>query len=197
MQLSTRKREKQKSRKLHLLFGIINTCAVLFIFKYFNFFVDNLNFLGLQSIKHWDVILPIGLSFHVFQSLSYVIEVYRGKIQAEKSILVYSNFVMMFPQLVAGPIERANNLIPQLKKCDHKISFQDFSVGVNRFFWGLFKKAVVADTASLYVDATYNNYQQHAGSSLTCCYLLFCHSNILRLFWLFRYGNWNSQNAGL
>ena len=109
---------------------------------------------------------PLDLSFHVFQSLSYVIEVYRGNIKAERNLLDYSNFVMMFPQLVAGPIERANNLIPQLKKCDHKISFQDFSVGVNRFFWGLFKKAVVADTASLYVDATYNNYQQHAGSSL-------------------------------
>jgi D-alanyl-lipoteichoic acid acyltransferase DltB (MBOAT superfamily) len=162
-----------KHRKMHLIIGIVNTCVVLFTFKYFNFFVDNLNFLGFTSVKHWNIILPIGLSFHVFQSLSYVIEVYRGNIKAERSILVYSNFVMMFPQLVAGPIERANNMMPQLKHCDQKITYADFSIGLSRIFWGLFKKAVVADTLSTYVDSVYNNYQAHSGFTLLIATFLF------------------------
>jgi hypothetical protein len=162
-----------KAKKRHLLTGVINTCLVLFVFKYYNFFIDNYNFLGSGHLKHWQVILPIGLSFHVFQSLSYVIEVYRGNIKAEKNLLVYSNFVMMFPQLVAGPIERANNLLPQLKKCDHKIQYSDFMIGFSRFIWGLFKKVVVADTASIYVDAVYNNYTHHSGPTLILATLLF------------------------
>jgi len=162
-----------KAKKGHLLKGIINTCLVLFIFKYYNFFVDNFNFLGNAHVQHWKVILPIGLSFHVFQSLSYVIEVYRGNIKAERNLLVYSNFVMMFPQLVAGPIERAGNLLPQLKTCDHKIEYSDFSIGFSRFIWGLFKKVVVADTAATYVDAVYNNYHQHSGMTLSLATILF------------------------
>lgn len=162
-----------KTKKRHLLKGVINTCLVLFVFKYYNFFIDNFNFLGNGHLKHWEVILPIGLSFHVFQSLSYVIEVYRGNIKAERNLLVYSNFVMMFPQLVAGPIERASNLLPQLKKCDHKIEYSDFSIGFTRFLWGLFKKVVVADTAATYVDAVYNNYNAHSGPTLMLATVLF------------------------
>ena len=146
-----------------MLFGIINTCLVLFVFKYFIFFTVNFNALGFHQLPHWNIILPIGLSFHTFQSLSYVIEVYRGNIKAERNPLNYSNFVMMFPQLVAGPIERANNLLPQLKTCDHTITYKDFSTGLHRFFWGLFKKVVVADTLSRFVDAAYNNYQFQPG----------------------------------
>lgn len=156
----------QKGKKRHLVFGIVNTCLVLFIFKYHNFFIDNFNAMGFHQLANWRIILPIGLSFHTFQSLSYVIEVYRGNIKAERSILTYSNFVMMFPQLVAGPIERANNLLPQLKTCDHEITYKDFSIGFHRFFWGLFKKVVVADILSTFVDATYNNYRLQPGSML-------------------------------
>ena len=163
----------EKVKKRHLLKGIINTCLVLFVFKYYNFFIDNFNFLGNGHLKHWEVILPIGLSFHVFQSLSYVIEVYRGNIKAERNLLVYSNFVMMFPQLVAGPIERASNLLPQLKNCDHKIEYSDFSVGFSRFIWGLFKKVVVADTAATFVDAVYNNYSHHSGPTMVVATILF------------------------
>lgn len=163
----------QKAKKAHLLFGIVNTCLVLFIFKYHNFFIDNFNALGIHQLANWNIILPIGLSFHTFQSLSYVIEVYRGNIKAERNLLTYANFVMMFPQLVAGPIERANNLLPQLRNCDHTITYKDFSVGLHRFFWGLFKKVMVADIVSIYVDATYNNYQLHSGSTLLVGTLLF------------------------
>ena len=163
----------QKLKKIHLIIGIVNTCLVLSIFKYFNFFVDNLNYIGFKTIKHWNIILPIGLSFHVFQSLSYVIEVYRGNLKAEKNLLTYANFVMMFPQLVAGPIERASNLLPQLKKCDHKILTSDMSIGFSRIIWGLFKKVVIADNISNYVDATYNNYYFHNGSTLLLATFLF------------------------
>ena len=161
------------AKKRLLLFGIINTCLVLFVFKYCNFFIDNFNALGFHKLSNWNIILPIGLSFHTFQSLSYVIEVYRGNIKAERNLLNYSNFVMMFPQLVAGPIERANNLLPQLKTCDHKISYKDFSTGFYRFFWGLFKKTVVADTLSRFVDAAYNNYQFQPGSMLLVATIFF------------------------
>lgn len=161
------------TKKRLLLSGIINTCLVLFVFKYFNFFTDNFNALGFQQLPHWNIILPIGLSFHTFQSLSYVIEVYRGNIKAERNLLNYSNFVMMFPQLVAGPIERANNLLPQLKTCNHKISYKDFSTGLHRFFWGLFKKVVIADTLSRFVDAAYNNYQFQPGSMLLLATIFF------------------------
>lgn len=162
-----------KKKKKILLLGIFNTCIILLVFKYCNFFIDNLNLLGFKTIKHWEIILPIGLSFHVFQSLSYIIEVYRGNFKAEKSILVYSNFVMMFPQLVAGPIERAANLLPQLKECNHKITYADFSIGSSRFVWGLFKKVVIADTASIYAGVVYQNYMHHSGSSLLVATFLF------------------------
>ncbi len=163
----------QKAKKWHLLFGVVNTCLVLFVFKYHNFFIDNFNAMGFHQLENWEIILPIGLSFHTFQSLSYVIEVYRGNIKAERNILTYSNFVMMFPQLVAGPIERANNLIPQLRTCDHKITYKDFSVGFHRFIWGLFKKVMVADVVSTFVNATYNNYEVQPGSMLLAGTALF------------------------
>lgn len=167
------KSTEKKRKKQILLLGIFNTCIILFVFKYCNFFIDNFNLLGFTPIKHWEVILPIGLSFHVFQSLSYIIEVYRGNIQAEKNLLVYSNFVMMFPQLVAGPIERAANLLPQLRECNHKITYADFSIGLSRFFLGLFKKVVIADTASIYTGIVYQNYTHHSGSTLLAATFLF------------------------
>ncbi|GAB3508411.1 hypothetical protein GCM10027442_14640 [Emticicia fontis] len=165
--------KNKAGRKKHLVIGIVNTCIVLFFFKYYNFFIDNLNYIGFTSIKHWDIILPIGLSFHVFQSLSYVIEVYRGNIKAERNLLNYSNFVMMFPQLVAGPIERADNILPQLRNNNHNISYSDFSIGFSRFFWGLFKKVAVADVVSQFVDAAYDNYYQHSGITLLVATFLF------------------------
>ncbi|HMI79569.1 MAG TPA: MBOAT family O-acyltransferase [Ferruginibacter sp.] len=163
----------KKAKKRLLIWAIVNTCLVLFIFKYNNFFIDNFNALGFHQVKHWHIILPIGLSFHTFQSLSYVIEVYRGNFKAERNLLTYSNFVMMFPQLVAGPIERANNLLPQLKKCDHIITSKDLSIGMLQFFWGLFKKAVVADTLSSFVNAAYGMYQFQPGSVLLAGTILF------------------------
>ncbi|WP_197492177.1 MBOAT family O-acyltransferase [Arachidicoccus ginsenosidimutans] len=168
--------EKSKNirqRKMHLWLGIINTCTILFIFKYHNFLIDNLHWLGFKSASYWNILLPIGLSFHVFQSLSYVIEVYRGKLKAEHNLLVYANYVMMFPQLVSGPIERAGNLLPQIRNVNHEISYEDFSIGFSRVVWGLLKKVVVADSLGMYVDAVYDNYTHHCGSTLCCATIFF------------------------
>ncbi|MEQ1676526.1 MAG: MBOAT family O-acyltransferase [Chitinophagaceae bacterium] len=162
-----------KTKKNMLLLGIVNTCLVLFVFKYYNFFIDSFNFLGLTHIPHWEIILPVGLSFHVFQSLSYVVEVYRGNIKAERNLLNYANYVMLFPQLVAGPIERAQNLLPQLRNCDQKITYQDFLTGFTRFFWGLFKKLVVADTIGSFVDGIYSTHSDQTGGLLLLATVFF------------------------
>ncbi len=162
-----------KTKKNMLLLGILNTCLVLFVFKYYNFFIDSFNFLGLTRIPHWEIILPVGLSFHVFQSLSYVVEVYRGNIRAERNLLNYANYVMLFPQLVAGPIERAQNLLPQLRTCDQKITYQDFLTGFTRFFWGLFKKLVVADTIGSFVDSIYSTHSDQTGGLLLLATVFF------------------------
>jgi D-alanyl-lipoteichoic acid acyltransferase DltB (MBOAT superfamily) len=136
-----------KERRMALILGIVNTSAILFIFKYYNFFIDNLNLVGGFNFSTWNLILPIGLSFHTFQSLSYVIDVYRKKVTAERNLLVYANYVIMFPQLVAGPIERAGHLLPQLKNSlVSRLSHSDFTIGITLFFYGLFKKMVVADS---------------------------------------------------
>src|SRR3989344_57175 len=111
-------RTQGRKRKIYLAVSIISTCLVLFIFKYYNFFIDNFN--SIADLLHWNyslnvlmIILPIGLSFHTFQSLSYVIEVYRGRVKAERHFGIYSLYVMFYPQLVAGPIERPQNMLPQ------------------------------------------------------------------------------------
>lgn len=168
------KYENSKKRKIILLIAIINTCSVLFIFKYHNFFIDNINSISGKNFKHWNLILPIGLSFHTFQSLSYVIDVYWKKVKAEKNLLLYANYVMMFPQLVAGPIERAGHLLPQLKNSlQNKIESSDFSLGMSMFFYGLFKKIVVADNLGNYVDAVYNNSIHHNSTTLLFATMLF------------------------
>ncbi|MCX6317389.1 MAG: MBOAT family protein [Bacteroidetes bacterium] len=164
---------KARTKKNVLLIGILNTCLVLFFFKYYNFFIHSFNLLGLAELPHWKIILPVGLSFHVFQSLSYVIEVYRGNIRAERNLLVYANYVMLFPQLVAGPIERAQNLLPQLRSCDQRIRYSDILVGFTRFCWGLFKKLVVADTAGVFVNEIYGSYASQPGAMLALATLFF------------------------
>ena len=159
-----------KKRKALLWVSVIATLLVLVLFKYFNFFGSNFNqvahFFQLNySAPALDIILPIGLSFHTFQSLSYVIEVYRGRQKAEKHFGIYSLYVMFYPQLVAGPIERAKNILPQLRE-KHNFKYDDAVYGLKKIAWGLFKKVVIADRLGLYVNAVYNNSDQHNGSSL-------------------------------
>jgi alginate O-acetyltransferase complex protein AlgI len=160
-----------KRRKLLLFVSIISTCLVLFIFKYYNFFIHNINglaqFIGWNySVEILSIILPIGLSFHTFQSLSYVIEVYRGHQVPERNFGIYSLYVMYYPQLVAGPIERPQNLLHQFKRVNN-FRFMSFKRGIRLMILGFFLKVVVADRLAIYVDSVYNNAEKHSG--ITFC----------------------------
>lgn len=166
-----------KTRKMWLVGSILTTCLILIIFKYFNFFNDSFAemalMLGLNyPIKALNIILPIGLSFHTFQSLSYVIEVYRGKHKAEKHFGIYSLYVMFYPQLVAGPIERPQNILYQFYE-KHDFNYDDVVAGLKRILWGLFKKVVVADRLAVYVNTVYNFSDDHNGTTLLVATVFF------------------------
>ena len=159
-----------KNRKIFLSLSILSNIGLLFIFKYFNFFNENIvhiaNFFNwnypIQSLK---IILPIGLSFHTFQSLSYIIEVYRGNQKAEKNFGIFALYVMFYPQLVAGPIERPQNMLHQFH-IDHKFDLYRIADGLKLMLWGMFKKVVIADRLALFVNQVYNNPTEHTGLSI-------------------------------
>jgi len=157
-------------KKYLLILSIVSLCAMLFVFKYFNFFNDN--FAMLAAALNWNypiealrIALPIGLSFHTFQSLSYVIEVYRGRQKAERHFGIYALYVMYFPQLVAGPIERPQNMLHQFHERKH-FDLSRLQNGLTLALWGLFKKVVVADCLAIYVDTIFNNSSHHNGATL-------------------------------
>jgi len=165
------------TRKLFLVMSIVSTCLVLFVFKYFNFF--NSNFAAMAGyfdlrypIGLVNIILPIGLSFHTFQSLSYVIEVYRGNQKAERHFGIYSLYVMFYPQLVAGPIERPQNLLHQLRE-EHGFDYERAKLGLKMMMWGLFKKIVIADRLSVAVNNVYNNPHGFTGVPLITATVFF------------------------
>ena len=152
-------RSDGKKKKRYLWFSIISTILVLFVFKYYNFFIGNYNHVAEligwnYSLDVLKIALPIGLSFHTFQSLSYVIEVYRGNQKAEHHFGIYSLYVMFYPQLVAGPIERPQNILHQFYE-KHSVNYADFSSGFKMIIWGLFKKVVIADNLSVIVNLVY------------------------------------------
>lgn len=156
-----------RRRKVYLMASIIANIGVLFLFKYFNFFTSNLT--GLAHFLHWNytpsvfrLLLPIGLSFHTFQALSYTIEVYRGRQPAERHLGIYALYVMFFPQLVAGPIERPQNLLPQLRQLKIFDYYQVID-GLKLIIWGLFKKVVIADRLAILVNTVYNNFDYYSG----------------------------------
>lgn len=165
-------------RKRHWLFAsIAATCAVLFVFKYFNFFSTNLA--ALAHCFHLDYpapilkwALPIGLSFHTFQSLSYVIEVYRGQQKPERHFGIYALYVMFYPQLVAGPIERPQNVLHQFHE-QHHFEYQQAADGLKEMAWGLFKKVVIADRLALFVNAAYDNPAAQSPGMLVLATILF------------------------
>lgn len=146
-----------------LIGSIVSTVLILAVFKYCNFFIGNFN--GIAELIGWNyslntlnILLPIGLSFHTFQSLSYVVEVYRGNQKAEKHFGIYSLYVMFYPQLVAGPIERPQNVLYQFRE-KHSLNYLDVSKGMQRIVWGMFKKVVIADNLAQFVTPVY----EHAG----------------------------------
>jgi len=143
----------ESQQRLILISSVVINLLVLGVFKYYNFFIENVNVLG-ASLPLLNIILPIGLSFHTFQALAYLFEVYRGNQMAERHFGIYSLYVMFYPQLVAGPIERPQRVLPQFK-IEHKFSWDLFWSGLRLMMWGFFKKVVVADRISIYVDIIY------------------------------------------
>lgn len=166
-----------KRRKLFLIFSLIANIGVLAVFKYYNFLNLNVSFLmhgfGLSNpIPYLSILLPIGLSFHTFQAMSYTIEVYRGHQKAERHFGIYSLYVMFYPQLVAGPIERPQNLLHQFRE-KYDFDYDRVTSGLRLMAWGLFKKVVIADRLAIVVDTVYNNPQQHNSLSLIIATVFF------------------------
>jgi len=164
------KEKEELKRKVYLWTSIIINLGFLGFFKYYNFFVDSFvnafTFLGKDiEVSSLNIILPVGISFYTFQTLSYTIDVYRKQLDPTKDILAFSAFVCFFPQLVAGPIERASNLLPQILK-KRKFSFNQGSDGLKLILWGLFKKLVIADSLSPIVDDIFNNSETYSSSTL-------------------------------
>lgn len=161
----------QFNKKLLLSASLASNLGLLFVFKYYNFFADVLASTNLD-IPHLNLILPVGISFYTFQTLSYTIDVYRGKIDPEKNFGKFALYVSYFPQLVAGPIERSTNLLPQFSK---KISFDydRFADGFKLMTWGLFKKTVIADRLAPVVDIVYSTPSEYSGLSLLFATYLF------------------------
>ena len=171
------KTENKARKKFWLAMTLITSLGVLFFFKYFNFLADSAisvwNFFGGNAddlvLK---LILPVGISFYTFQTLSYVIDVYRGDIKAERHFGWYALFVSFFPQLVAGPIERPDNLLPQLK-ADHKLEASNAFAGIQKMAVGFFKKIVVADLIAEFVNSVYNSPESATGFGIVIASVLF------------------------
>jgi len=164
-------------RKFYLTISLIANIGVLSIFKYFNFLNENFSFLmhgfGLDNpVPYLSILLPIGLSFHTFQAMSYAIEVYRGNQKAERHFGIYALYVMFYPQLVAGPIERPQNLLHQFRQ-KYDFDYDRIVSGLKLILWGFFKKLVIADRLAFYVNAVYNNVDQHGGLTLLLATIFF------------------------
>jgi alginate O-acetyltransferase complex protein AlgI len=171
-----RQTDKKKKKRL-LLLSIFANVGVLVIFKYYNFIIDNFNIV-IKSFNHHsgipllNILLPIGLSFHTFQAMSYTIEVYKGRQQPEKHFGIYALYVMFYPQLVAGPIERPQNMIHQFYEVK-KFNYENMRRGLIQVGWGLFKKVVIADRLSLFVNQVYGNTTDYKGLPLITATIFF------------------------
>ena len=168
--LALAKQKKKSRRKMLLLVSILVNLGFLGFFKYYNFFVDNFvsafSILGAEfSTTTLSIILPVGISFYTFQTLSYTIDAYREKLEPTKDFLAFAAFVSFFPQLVAGPIERATRLLPQFY-VEREFSYERAVDGLRQILWGLFKKIVIADNAAVVANQIFNNSADYSGSTL-------------------------------
>ncbi len=166
-----------RRKKVLLCVGLLFNLGILFFFKYFNFFGDQVNaiFSSLSmniSIPHHSLILPIGISFYTFMALGYVLDVYWGDIKSQRNLLTFSIYLAFFPQILCGPIGRAKNLFKQFTEM-HPLLYDNFANGFRLILWGLFKKMVVADNIGAYVDAVYNNIPMHSTLTLIVTALLY------------------------
>lgn len=169
--------QPQWRKKLWVFLSMVSNLAILFFFKYFDFFINNLNRIlahaGMELVQPaFDVLLPVGISFYTFQALSYTMDVYRGDIYTERNLFKYALFVSLFPQLVAGPIERSKNLLVQISR-RHYFDYERVKSGLLLMLWGFFLKLVIADRAAILVNTVYNNYEQYEGIPLILATLFF------------------------
>jgi len=169
--------EKARNRRFYLISNICLNLGILAVFKYYGFFADNLNLLLSQfgfslDMPTWRIILPVGISFYTFQSLSYSIDVYRGKLPATRDVVAFCTYIAFFPQLVAGPIERATNLLPQMLST-RRFDYAEAVDGLRRILWGFFKKLVVADNCALAVNQIWDDYTDANAMTLLCGMVLF------------------------
>ena len=166
--------DSKKKAKTWMWLNIVLNLGILALFKYYDFFVTE--FAELFNISTdgllLKVILPVGISFYTFQALSYSIDVFRGKIEPTKDIVAFFAFISFFPQLVAGPIERATNLLPQFLK-KREFNYDNAVDGMRQILWGLFKKIVVADNCAVYVDQVFSTYTEQTGSTLLLAAIFF------------------------
>lgn len=176
--LGKAKGKKEKNLCLTISFAI--NLGILFFFKYFDFALENVNriltMLHKSSLeKSFDVLLPVGISFYTFQALGYTVDVYREDIQAEKNLIRYGLFVSFFPQLVAGPIERSENLLRQIQEADKQMLWNTDRIrdGLLLMLWGFFQKLMIADRAAIAVNAVYNQYQVFGGGEIVLATVLF------------------------
>ena len=171
------KTENKRKKKIALMTALVVCLGILVVFKYLDFVFESVeNLLRVLTIEVHPIVLnlmlPVGISFYTFQTLSYVIDVYRGNTKAEHHFGYYATFISFFPQLVAGPIERTNNLLPQIKS-EHTFNYTQATYGVRLMLWGYFKKMVVADTLAIYVDKVFDNLPQYRGFTLIIVSLFF------------------------
>lgn len=168
--LQIKKTPVLKRRRLFLFISIAANLGILGFFKYYNFFVDNFKeaftfFGGNIDFGYLDIVLPVGISFYTFQTMSYTIDVYRNKLEPSPNLVNFAAFVSFFPQLVAGPIERATNLLPQFS-VKRKFSYPLAVDGMRQILWGLFKKMVIADNCAGFVNTIFSNPDAYSASTL-------------------------------
>ncbi len=167
----------QYRRKLFLGLSLFANLGMLFFFKYFNFFSETTREIITRFSIQFDpitlhVILPVGISFYTFQALTYTIDIYKKQIRAEKHLGIFATYIIYFPQLVAGPIERAKNLLPQFRE-EHFVDYKRVTDGLKLMLWGFFKKIVVADRLAVIVNTIYNNPTDYTGIPLLLATVFF------------------------
>ena len=175
--LGLHERSSQRTRNLLLAISVVCNLGMLCVFKYVGFFVESLQQLGGQfglnlSTGTLEIVLPVGISFYTFQTLSYTIDVYRRQLTPTRNLIDYLAFVSFFPQLVAGPIERATRLLPQFQR-PRKFDWAVFSCGTRQILWGFFKKIVIADSLAPFVGAAYADPANASGPQLALATVFF------------------------
>lgn len=168
---------RERKKKTILAICLVLNFSLLFVFKYYDFINGSIESLmttiGIKwNVPYLNVLLPVGISFFTFQSAGYMIDVYRGTVKAERNFPTYALFVSFFPVILAGPIQRAKNLIPQLKE-KHPVMYDNVIGGLKMMLWGYFMKLCVADRLGIYVDAVFNNLAHHNGTTIGLASLMY------------------------